>query len=237
MANLRSRLALALERPIATPWQHTRTSWSQFAEDLLIQNYLGEGPGTYVDVGAGHATRGSNTYRLYRMGWHGILVEPIERLAKSAARIRRRDHVVQALCGSQPGEAIFFEFDPWQLSTVSRHRASALLSAGHRLVAERRIQVRTLREIVSHLDVHEPSVLSIDVEGWDYEVLVGNDWSIFRPSLICIEDAIQSANKRDAIGQLLRQLGYTRVSHSVVSSIYLCDRLVDTSRSSADLEQ
>lgn len=228
MANLRSRLALALERPISSPWQHTRTSWSQFAEDLLIQNYLGEGPGTYVDVGAGHATRGSNTYRLYRMGWHGILVEPIERLAKSAARIRRRDQVVSALCGSMPGESTFFEFEPWQLSTVSNHRAKTLIAAGHRLVTERCIQVTTLRNITRNFSAHEPSVLSIDVEGWDYEVLLGNDWSTFRPSLICVEEALRSAEERGPTWQFLRDLGYTRASRSVVSSIYLSDKFVDT---------
>jgi hypothetical protein len=29
--------------------------------------------------------------------------------------------------------------------------------------------------------------LKVDVEGLEYEVLIGNDWSKYRPEVICVE--------------------------------------------------
>ncbi len=51
-------------------------SWSQEGEDLILYRFFdGKQNGFYVDVGAHHPFRFSNTYRFYRMGWHGINID------------------------------------------------------------------------------------------------------------------------------------------------------------------
>ncbi len=61
-------------------------SFSQFGEDAMLQSYLRDGPGFYVDVGSGSPTEGSNTYALYLRGWRGILIDPIASNANSTGR-------------------------------------------------------------------------------------------------------------------------------------------------------
>jgi hypothetical protein len=48
-------------------------SYSQEGEDMILQRMFGEKKhGFYVDVGAHHPRRFSNTYSFYRRGWSGI---------------------------------------------------------------------------------------------------------------------------------------------------------------------
>jgi len=50
---------------------------SQNEEDTILEKYLSEPTGYYVDVGAFHPFEGSNTHRLYERGWAGIIIEPM----------------------------------------------------------------------------------------------------------------------------------------------------------------
>lgn len=51
--------------------------YSQNREEEFIVNYFKDKPaGRFLDIGAFHPFRFSNTRALYEMGWHGILIEP-----------------------------------------------------------------------------------------------------------------------------------------------------------------
>lgn len=51
--------------------------YSQNDEQLYIEDYFSDKPiGKFIDIGAYHITRFSNTRRLYENGFEGILVEP-----------------------------------------------------------------------------------------------------------------------------------------------------------------
>jgi hypothetical protein len=53
-------------------------TFSQEGEDILIPFFLkNEERGIYVDVGAHHPFRFSNTALLYSQGWHGINIDPL----------------------------------------------------------------------------------------------------------------------------------------------------------------
>jgi hypothetical protein len=51
-------------------------SYSQEGEDMILQRIFENQPcGFYVDVGAHHPKRFSNTYFFYKKGWRGINIE------------------------------------------------------------------------------------------------------------------------------------------------------------------
>ena len=66
-------------------------SFSQFGEDLVLRSYFGNRQGLYIDIGGNHPFGMSNTYLLYRMGWRGLVAEPIRRLYAKHRRFRTRD--------------------------------------------------------------------------------------------------------------------------------------------------
>lgn len=56
-----------------------RNTYAQTGEDRIITSLLEEGKITsrfYIDVGANHPTKLSNTYRLYKEGFSGLVIEP-----------------------------------------------------------------------------------------------------------------------------------------------------------------
>ena len=57
-------------------------SYSVSGEDLIILPFLPAKGGFYVDVGCYHPILYSNTYRLYRNGWKGIVIDPNRRLGR-----------------------------------------------------------------------------------------------------------------------------------------------------------
>ena len=93
-----------------------KTSYSQCGEDLLIAFVLdlihGSRPKTYLDVGANHPFKLSNSALLYSRGGRGVLIEPDPYFAQLLRKKRPRDTVLE--CGvhfSGESKADFFVMD------------------------------------------------------------------------------------------------------------------------------
>jgi len=58
-----------------------KVSWSQGGEDLaLLSSFPSLEIGTYIDIGAHHPSRYSNTRHLYQRGWRGVNIDADEEL-------------------------------------------------------------------------------------------------------------------------------------------------------------
>lgn len=198
-----------------------RSTWSQFGEDIIIDCLLSSEIGHYVDIGAGHPVVGSNSYKFYRRGWSGVVIEANEALAQKYEHTRPRDTVINALAGSRTGSGVLYEYDAWQFSTSNVDRIKDLSSLGMTPRKESNVKVVTLCELNLTFPVNKPTFLSIDVEGSDLEVLKGNDWKAFRPTLICVEEHESPLTQQSKIREYLEHQGYFLVSYSVKSSFYL----------------
>src|SRR5438552_10287672 len=68
-------------------------------EPELICAFLGNAPGTFVEVGANDPILLSQTYHLERLGWDGILIEPLRECA-DRLRSMRRARVFEVAAGA-----------------------------------------------------------------------------------------------------------------------------------------
>ena len=184
--------------------------YSQGFEDQFLLEYFGAGHGGfYIDVGANHPFVISNTYRLYRDGWHGITAEPIRYLWERHRELRGRDIALNVGVGDRPGTLTFHQVVPSSLSTFDAARADQLVAEGCERRPALSIEVVTLAELYRRHGGGTPvDLLSIDVEGWDLKVLEGNDWTLLRPRLILVEVLPET---REAIDRFLRVQRYTLV--------------------------
>lgn len=166
-----------------------RPSFSQYGEDLFLREHFGNRQGVYIDIGGNHPLSLSNTYLLYRMGWSGLVVEPIRRLCAKHRRFRPRDIQVNAAVGDTSGRLTFYEMIPSCLSTCDLSEVKHAISArSARLMCEYSVPVVTLAELYrTHLSSRTVSLLSIDTEGHDMAVLHGNDWNTLRPEIVICE--------------------------------------------------
>lgn len=145
--------------------------------------------GRYLDIGANHPVRINNTYLLYRAGWRGVSVEPIQRLVTLHRMFRRHDTALRAGVGARTGSSEFFEMSPDVYSTFDPAEAEAIADKGRvRLVRRYRVPILTLTDLVlKHFDGQSPDLLSIDVEGHEAEVVAGLDFDRVHPEIVCIE--------------------------------------------------
>lgn len=169
-----------------------RLSYSQEGEDLVLARILGElksTTGFFVDIGAHHPTRYSNTYYYYRRGWRGINVDALPGTKKLFQRVRPRDVTIECGVGEQAGVLRYFSFNEPALNTFSEEEAKKKERPPYHIINTLQIPVVTLKQI---LDENLPGntaidFLTIDVEGFDLEVISSNDWERYRPRVVLVE--------------------------------------------------
>ena len=200
----------------------TQVFYSQTGEDQLLRKYLPEAIGSFVDVGAGQPVRGSNTYYFYKQGWSGTLIDPVEFNLRLTKLFRRRDKFIQSIVSSINTPLKFYEFYPAEYSTIEKNIAESLVNRGIKLKSEIDLKPITLAALNLSCEPTDATLLSVDVEGHDLEVLQSNNWSSFKPRVICVEenfsDKKQSSSK---IGNYLIAYGYKFVDSTHISSIYV----------------
>jgi FkbM family methyltransferase len=180
-------------------------SYSQNGEDLLLRPFLPVKDGFYVDVGCYHPILYSNTYKYYRQGWSGIVIDPNLRLKALFSLFRSRDTFVHSGIGPVSEEREYFEFSDGAYNTFDPINAKAY-EKRTRLVASYPAKIRPLSEILA--DCTTIDLLNIDVEGMDLEVLQSYDWKIF-PRVIIVEAPFESP-----VHEFLKAKGYKLVAMS-----------------------
>ena len=204
--------------------------YSQSSEDSIISKFCTEQSGQYIDVGAGRPISGSNSYFFYKKGWSGILIDPIARNQRLSQLLRTRDKFERVLIG-QSGLVTFFETYPYEYSTTSQATYEALLADG--LVALKRksfLSVKPLSSFDLKISEIEPCFLSIDAEGADFEVLQSNDWSGFRPRVICIESPQDNDVNSDSIVKYLAERDYSLVEQTQLSKIFVSKKYLESTK-------
>lgn len=202
-------------------------SYSQEGEDLFMEKVLKKKKGFYIDVGANDPDRFSNTKLFYRKGWNGINIEPDETLFQVLVKRRKRDINVNVGIGEEKSNISFYKFIPHTLSTFSQEEASKYQEQGFQLVESKKVDVEKLVDVLSKHLPHGTAIdfMSIDTEGFDMHVLRSNNWERFRPRLICIESVTHTVDgkdnkKEDDHEVYLRDMGYVRIFHNGLNSIY-----------------
>jgi len=162
-------------------------SFSQFGEDALLWEFFSKNPrGVFVEVGANHPTVCSQTFFLETQGWKGILVEPLPAKAQLLREQRPGSRVFQSAAGApeQRGRARLAVATSDSLSGFSPY-------AGAAIERFEEVQVKTLDDILAEAGNPKLDFVSIDVEGWELEVLRGFDLERHRPSILLVEDHLQ----------------------------------------------
>ncbi len=214
----------------ATPNPYVKHAYSQEGEDLVAFRLLAldQYPrvGFYVDVGAHHPFRYSNTQYFYERGWHGINIDATPGGMSEFQSVRPLDTNLEIAIAEKERTLTFYEFSAPELNSFNKELSEARAAVpGCKIINTRSVVTRSLKSI---LEEHLPSgkqidFLSIDVEGLDLEVARSNDWQKFRPLLVLVEDSSVS-NVREVfntpISQFLGEQGYELISKTALTLIF-----------------
>lgn len=195
-------------------------TYSQNKEDIVLTSLFKDvAEGVYVDVGAAHPDYLSVTKAFYQRGWHGVNIEPNERLAQLITKVRPRDTTYQMAVARKDANVPFREYLGDGLSTTSpdiKERYTSVDEPTHRYYRDYDVPAAPLATILKKSGVKEIHFMKIDVEGAESQVIKSNDWAEFRPHILCI-DAVHGGNDWQAN---LDDNGYKRIFHDGLNDYY-----------------
>lgn len=166
-----------------------KVSLAQEGEDLILQKiFAKKDNGFYVDVGAHHPRRFSNTQLLYEKGWWGVNIDPTPGSMRLFKKNRKRDINLEIGIAKNSCEQTFYQFSEPALNTFNKQRAEEIEKKGWSpVLRSKAIQVLPLREVLQGINPPNIDLLTIDTEGSELEVLESNDWRCFKPLVILVE--------------------------------------------------
>ena len=180
-------------------------SYSQFGQDLWVALVTASGKrnGFYVDAGSADGRFMSNTRLLDELGWKGICIDPFPTNMN-----RRTCEVFRQPVFSESGKKVSFRVAGMLGGIDSELGKYKDTTAGARTVE---LVTATLDEILAK--GHAPQYIdymSIDVEGAEYDALLGLSLDRYQIGTFTIEHNFET-KKREAIRTLLEGKGYVRV--------------------------
>ena len=191
--------------------------YSQNGEDLILNRLLeNKEKGFFIDVGAHHPIRFSNTYLFYKKGWSGINIDAMPGSMTKFNKIRPKDINIECGVGLKNDQLTFYQFNETALNTFSKKEALSKNKDGYKIIKSNFLQVESLENL---LDKYMPrntkiDFLNIDVEGKDEEVLISNNWEKYKPNYILVEILREKyiANPNSSIKKFLNSIGYIPIN-------------------------
>ena len=171
---------------------YAEKSYSQEGEDMILRRiFEHQECGFYVDVGAHHPKRFSNTYRFYKVGWRGINIDAMPGSMAAFNKVRRRDINVEQPISSSKEVLTYYGFNEPALNGFSERISNERDGKSHyKVIFRKELETTTLDSVLDEYlpnTVKKIDFLSIDVEGLDFEVLKSISLDRYSPKVILVE--------------------------------------------------
>jgi FkbM family methyltransferase len=140
-------------------------------------------------VGAFHPFHLSNTALLYLNGSHGINIEPNTDLIRAFTKHRKRDITLNIALSDRDEIKTLYRMPISALNTLSLEDARKNEKIYNiRIEGTQEIRCREMAYVIdNHFGSVMPDFMSIDVEGYEYEIFQSFDLNKLRPKVICVE--------------------------------------------------
>ena len=161
-----------------------KKSYSNWGIDMMADFFFrNKKEGTYIDVGCHHPLINNNTYPLYKRGWKGINIDIDYGAIDSFNFLRSKDTNIKIAVSDTTGEAeLFFYHNRAAKNTLSKEK-------GFDSKEIQKIKTSTLNKVIENSIYKDQKInfISIDVEGYELNVLKGFDFKKYKPDLVVLE--------------------------------------------------
>lgn len=206
-----------------------KSAYANYGEDQLLLFLFENVPnGFFVDAGCFHPTLFSNTKVLYDKGWRGINIDANPFMIGEFNRIRPEDTNLHLALASSKGTTQYFKFNDWGSSNTTDASFKDKITKLQGVEVSETIEVKAL-PLAEIIRQHKPVdteilFLNVDVENIDLIVLQSNDWNLYRPLIVAVEDFQFKFDTPDSseVYRYMREIGYTMFSRTIYTSFF-CD--------------
>lgn len=175
---------------------HGQNNEDEIINNLIISRYGADFKGTILDLGANDGITLSNSRFFIENGWNGVLVEagklPCEKLMKT---ILPKTIAINCAIGTEDGYLNFYESknllnadDIGLVSSLVPDETQRWRNAGVGF-SEYKVECFTWSSFLNkfHLKSQNFDIISIDIEGMDYDVLTQMDLTELDCKVLCVE--------------------------------------------------
>lgn len=206
-------------------------SYSQFKQDVYIKNkfFKDKQDGMFVDVGGNDPINCNNTYLFEKAGWTGIAIEP-QTDFNEAWRNNRKAELLNYVIREENKKVNFISGGEKEngLSGVEGYNK---VSKNNQNKIEK--EQRRLDSILMERNMNKVDLLSIDVEGYEMNVLKSLDFNKIDVNVIVIENNIgftwlpvigkyfgnELGNNK--IRKFLRKKGYKQIARIMCDDVFV----------------
>lgn len=207
-----------------------RKSYSLDGEDMVMDSFFETNPdykGFYVDIGAHHPFKYSNTQYFYEKGWTGINIDAMPGSMKEFNYYRKKDINLEMAVSSSSGEMEFFMFKTAALNTFDKKLATEY-QAVEAVIKTQIIKTYTINEILEKYLPENTNIdiLNIDIEGLDFEIIKSYNWQKYSPNFIIAESldfmdkSLIEINSKSELVNFLSSAGYAPVAKTKRAIIF-----------------
>lgn len=209
--------------------------YSQFREDKMLNNkiFKNKKNGTYIELGALDGVLYSNTkFFEDTLNWKGILIEPHPEKFKLLKQNRPNNYLFNNLvsCHTEDLEFRYFVDGHAAVSGVEHtlpqeHFQNYFDNERTKFLPQKKILMKpkTLTDIVKETNLTHIDLLSLDVEGHEYEVLKSWDFSI-PIDIILMETLGTNPEKDEMCKNILIQNNYKFIANYHLNAIFASNR-------------
>lgn len=203
--------------------------FSQCGQDKVLNEKLFKNNknGFFVDVGANHPFRFSNTYFLEsQLEWKGICIEPqkdMYELLKNNRKSIILNHGVYnkktelEFCKTVTGLCGLVEtYDPRHVERINRESKQNNIKT-----IIQKLKVDTLENVFNKYNIKIVDYISIDTEGSELEILQGINFDKVKINVIDVEDNYPDTEKSKKTHQFLLEKGFLYIGNIQHDKIYL----------------
>ncbi len=210
--------------------KYSEVTYSQSGEDAIIHyifQCIGISKPSYIDIGAHHPFRLNNTALFYSKGSRGINIEPDPLLFEEFVKYRKEDINLNIGISDTEGELDFYRMSSATMNTFSKKEAEQLVEqSGFQVEKILKIKVQHIENIIQtyHHGVF-PDLLTLDVEGLDFEIIQTINYEKNYPIVICVETMSFSENgqgeKNFEMIEFLKDKNYIHYADTYINSIFV----------------
>ena len=180
-----------------------------------------------VDLGCFHPVRDNNTYQLYKRKWTGINIDLNSLSIDLFNFFRSRDiNLNIALANKKGVNKLFYsgQFSP--LNSMDSNHLNFLkknFNLEKKSFKIKNIKTESLNNILEKHNFFDIDLLSIDLEGYEYEVLRNFKFNNYKIDLICIEmisHNLSSKKNYQKLSRILRKNNFKFIYKTEVNFFY-----------------
>lgn len=221
MNTIRSKIKKFLEsiiRYFDPSYDFYGRSYSQEGEDVVLAALIGNKlNGFYVDIGAHHPFKFSNTYIFYQKGWTGINVDGTPNSIIPFNAYRPRDTNIETVVSDKSGLVDFSVYKEKALNGIAtKKRLTRNENAGYKVFGHAKLNTVELSTILDRNMAPNRKIdfMNVDVEGHELEVLKSNNWSKYKPAYILVEIVYSTVEEisNDEVYKYLTNLNYILIA-------------------------